>query len=125
DGLLGSRGDAARRLEVMRDPRLGSFGVIAIVLVLVLAVAAMSSMSPARGLAALVVAGALSRLATLAVISFVPYVRSSGLGVAAWDSRYRTRDLLFGWAAAALASALDWQRALIALPFVALTAVGV
>src|SRR5438477_159857 len=100
DGLLGSRGDAARRLEVMRDPRLGSFGVIAIVLVLVLAVAALSSMSPARGLAALVIAGALSRLATLAVIAFVPYVRTSGLGVAAWDTRHRAADLLFGSAAA-------------------------
>jgi adenosylcobinamide-GDP ribazoletransferase len=124
DGLLGG-GDATRRLEVMRDPRLGSFGVVAVVLVLVLAVAALSSMSPARGLAALVVAGALSRLATLAVIGFVPYVRSSGLGVAAWDARHRAGDLLFGSAAAVLACSLDWQRALIALPFVALTAVGV
>ena len=125
DGLLGSRGDAARRLEVMRDPRLGSFGVIAIVLVLVLAVAALSSMSPARGLAALVIAGALSRLATLAVIAFVPYVRTSGLGVAAWDTRHRAADLLFGSATAVIAGALDWQRALIALPLVGVTGLAV
>ena len=120
DGLLG-RGDVAHRLEVMRDPRLGSYGVTAIAAVLLLEVAAISSMSAARGLAALVIAGALSRLATLAVIAFVPYVRASGLGVAAWDSRHRARDLAIGAVGAGLVGALDWKRALIAVPFVALT----
>ena len=120
DGLLG-RGDVAHRLEVMRDPRLGSYGVTAIAAVLLLEVAAISSMSASRGLAALVIAGALSRLAILAVIAFVPYVRASGLGVAAWDSRHRARDLAIGAVGAGLVGALDWKRALIALPFVALT----
>jgi len=121
DGLL-ARGDAAHRLEVMRDPRLGSYGVTAIAVVLLLDVAALSSMSPARGLAALVIAGALSRLATLAVITFVPYVRSIGLGVAAWDVRRRGLDLMVGVLSAALVCALDWKRALVALPLVAVTA---
>ena len=121
DGLLG-RGDVAHRLEVMRDPRLGSYGVTAIAAVLLLDVAAISAMSPASGLAALVIAGALSRLAVLAVIALVPYVRASGLGVAAWDSRHRVLDLLVGAVSAGVVSALDWRRALIALPFVALTA---
>jgi adenosylcobinamide-GDP ribazoletransferase len=120
DGLLG-RGDVAHRLEVMRDPRLGSYGVTAIAVVLLLEVAAISSMSAARGLVALVIAGALSRLATLAVITFVPYVRSSGLGVAAWDARHRGLDLVVGVFSAAVVCALDWKRALVALPFVALT----
>ncbi len=124
DGLLGG-GDPSRRLEVMRDPRLGTFGVTAIVVVLLLDVAALSSMSPARGLAALVVGGALSRLATLSVIAFIPYVRSSGLGVAAWDARHRGLDLVFGSATALVASVIDWRRALIALPFVGLTAIAV
>lgn len=122
DGLLG-RGDLARRLEVMRDPRLGSYGVTAIVLVIVLDLAAVASMSPGRAVAALVIAGALSRLATLSVITFVPYVRETGLGVAAWDSRHRGIDLVVGSASAAIVCALDWRRALLALPFVALTAV--
>ena len=121
DGLL-ARGDAAHRLEVMRDPRLGSYGVTAIAVVLLLDVAALSSMSPARGLAALVIAGALSRLATLAVITFVPYVRSIGLGVAAWDARRRGLDLMVGVLSAAVVCALDWKRALVALPLVAVTA---
>lgn len=120
DGLLG-RGDLARRLEVMRDPRLGSYGVTAIVSVLLLEVAAISSLSPTRAIAALVIAGALSRLATLSVIAFVPYVRTSGLGLAASDPKHRGFDLAVGSAAAAIVCALDWRRALIALPVVALT----
>jgi adenosylcobinamide-GDP ribazoletransferase len=122
DGLLG-RGGAARRLEVMRDPRLGTYGVTAIALVLLLNLAAVTSMTPARAVAALVIAGALSRLATLALVAFVPYVRSSGLGVAAWEPRRRGLDLAVGLASAAVACLLDWRRALVALPVVALTAV--
>ena len=124
DGLLGG-GDVTRRLEKMRDPRLGSFGVTAIVVVLLLEVAAISAMSPARGLAALVVAGALSRLATLSVVTYVPYVRPSGLGVAASEARHRGTDFVFGAATAAIVCAIDWRRAAIALPLVGLTALGI
>lgn len=122
DGLLTSAGDAERRLEVMRDPRLGSYGVTAIAAVLLIDVAALSSIAPGRAIPALVVAGALSRLATLAVIVFVPYVRASGLGTAAWDARRRGFDLVVGAATAALVGLLDWRRALVAVPVVALTA---
>jgi len=121
DGLL-ARGDVARRLEVMRDPRLGSYGVTAVVLALVLEVAALSAISPARAIAALVIAGALSRLATLSVLVFTPYVRSAGLGAAAWGSKHRAIDLAVGAAATAVVCLLDWRRALIAVVLVALTA---
>jgi adenosylcobinamide-GDP ribazoletransferase len=73
----------------------------------------------------LVIAGALSRLATLAVIAFVPYIRPAGLGVAAWDARHRGLDLAVGAASAAVVCALDWRRALVALPLVALVGVSV
>ena len=124
DGLFG-RGDAARRLEVMRDPRLGSFGTTAIVLVLVGEVAAIASLSPPRAIAALVVAGALSRLAMLAVVAFVPYVRATGLGVAAWTSNHRGFDLALGFALAAGVCLVDLRRAALAVPMVALTAVTI
>ncbi len=124
DGLFGG-GDVARRLEVMRDPRLGSFGTVAVVLVLVGEVAAIASMSPGRAVAALVIAGALSRLAMLFVILLVPYARASGLGVAAADSSHRGFDLVLGSALAAVACLLDWQRALLAVCLVALTALVV
>ncbi|HEV2249768.1 MAG TPA: adenosylcobinamide-GDP ribazoletransferase, partial [Candidatus Limnocylindria bacterium] len=119
DGLM-AHGDAGRRLEVMRDPRLGSYGVTAIAVVLLLDVAAIASMSPLRALAGLVIAGALSRLATLGIITFVPYVRPAGLGVAAWDERRRGLDLAVGAASAAVVCLLDWRRAVVAIPIVAL-----
>lgn len=124
DGLFGG-GDVARRLEVMRDPRLGSFGTVAIVLVLFGEVGAIASISPGKAVAGLVIAGALSRLAMLAVITLVPYVRTSGLGVAAVDSSHRGFDLALGSAFAVVASLLDWPRALLALCLVALTATTV
>jgi adenosylcobinamide-GDP ribazoletransferase len=121
DGLLG-RGDVARRLETMRDPRLGAYGVTAIAAVLLIDFAALASMATARALAALVIAGALSRLATLWVVALVPYVRASGLGVAALGDRHRGVDVALGSLTAAIACVLDWRRALVALPLVALTA---
>jgi adenosylcobinamide-GDP ribazoletransferase len=121
DGLL-THGDVERRLAVMRDPGLGSYGVTAIVAVLVLEVAALASIPTGRALAALVVAGAISRLATLPVIVFVPYVRSSGKGLAAWDPRRRGLDLAVGAATVVLVSLLDWRRTLLALPVAALIA---
>ena len=124
DGLFGGD-NSARRLEVMRDPRLGSFGIVAIALVLLGEVAALASMSTGRAVAALVIAGALSRLAMLAVITLMPYVRTSGLGVAAGDSSHRGFDLALGSAFALVACLLDWPRALLALCLVAITAVAV
>ena len=123
DGLM-THGDVARRLEVMRDPRLGSYGVTAIALVLLLDWAAIASMSPLRAFAALVIGGALSRLATVAIIAFVPYIRAAGLGVAAWDPKSRGLDLAFGAASAALVCLLDWRRALVAVSVVALVTVS-
>ena len=120
DGLLGG-GDAARRLEVMRDPRLGSFGTTTIVLVLIGEVTSVASMTPVRALSGLVIAGALSRLAMLAVVALVPYVRASGLGVAAYDPAHRGFDLALGAAIAGIVCFIDWRRALVALPLVALT----
>lgn len=120
DGLLG-KGDASRRLEVMRDPRLGSFGVTALVMVLVADVAALTSMSAARAVVALVIAGAVSRLATLWIVGLVPYVRESGLGVAAWEPSHRAADLVAGTLTAALVCLLDWRRALVAVAVVAIS----
>jgi adenosylcobinamide-GDP ribazoletransferase len=123
DGLFG-RGDRAQRLETMRDPRVGSFGAIALIVVLFGDVAALSALAPGRAIVALVAGGALSRLAMLWVIAFLPYVRETGLGVAAGGTR-RAFDLILGSALAALACLLDWRRAIVALLLVGLTALTV
>jgi adenosylcobinamide-GDP ribazoletransferase len=119
DGLFGA-GTRERRLEVMRDPRLGSFGAIALVLVLIGDVAALSAMAPAHAIAALIAAGALSRLALLAAVAFVPYARSEGLGIAVLGG-HRLLDLAVGCLVTVVACLLDIRGALLAGVLVALS----
>jgi adenosylcobinamide-GDP ribazoletransferase len=123
DGLFGG-GDVARRLEVMRDSRVGSFGVVAVVLVLVGDVAALAAMAPARAIVALVIAGAVSRWTLLAMIAAVPYVRQVGLGVAA-GGQHRPFDLLLGSAITLIVCLLDWRRAAVAVLIALLVAAAV
>jgi adenosylcobinamide-GDP ribazoletransferase len=113
DGLFGG-GDLSRRLEVMRDSRVGSFGLVAVVLVLVGDVAALAAMMPARAIIALVIAGAVSRWALLVMIAAVPYVREAGLGVAAGGD-HRRFDLVLGSAITVIPCLLDWRRAVASL----------
>lgn len=120
DGLFGV-GSLERRLEVMRDPRVGSFGAVALVLVVLGDVAALSSMGPARALIALVIAGALSRLAILVVVVSAPYLREPGLGTAAQGGN-RLFDLLLGAALTVAVCLLDPRRAAVAAVTVALAA---
>jgi adenosylcobinamide-GDP ribazoletransferase len=120
DGLFGA-GDVARRLELMRDSRVGSFGLVAVVLLLVGDVAALAAMSPPKAIVALVIAGAMSRWALLVVIATVPYVRQAGLGIAA-GGPHRLFDLALGTAIAAVVCVLDWRRAAAALLVVLLIA---
>ena len=123
DGLFGG-GDVPRRLEVMRDSRVGSFGLVAVVLVLLGDVAALAAMTPVRALIALVIAGAVSRWALLVMIAAVPYVRHAGLGVAA-GGPHRRFDLGLGSAITVIPCLLDWRRALASLLVVLLIVVVV
>lgn len=123
DGLFGGR-DRERRLEIMRDPRVGSFGAIALVLVLLMDVATLASINPARALLSLVVAGALSRWAMLWLVALLPYARPQGLGIAAAGG-HRVSDLVLGSLLAALACLIDWRSAVIAVLLVTVVATGV
>lgn len=71
-----------RRLAIMRDSRLGSFGALALMLALALrvgALAELSMISVACAGGALVAASALSRLAALGLIGALPSARPDGL----------------------------------------------
>jgi len=82
DGLFVAGASPERRLEVMRDSRVGGYGVAGVVSVLLLQYAGLASLPPAVRTSALVAMPALSRWAmTYALIGF-PYARSQGLGVA-------------------------------------------
>lgn len=77
DGLFGGC-TVERRLEIMRDSRIGSYGAIALLLVLAGKWQALASLPPAAVLPVLVAAHAASRWSTLALALSLPYVREAG-----------------------------------------------
>ena len=69
-----------RRLAIMKDSRVGAFGVLALVLSTLVRVFAVSSLAPADGLIALVVAHMLGRTMAVAVMGAAPPAAGTGLG---------------------------------------------
>ena len=86
DGLAGSAdgrgggGERARKLEIMRDSRIGAYGVLALVFSLVLRGAGLAYLASAGvGLAALIAVQALSRAWLPAAMAALPPARRDGL----------------------------------------------
>ncbi|PRY93696.1 cobalamin-5'-phosphate synthase [Hasllibacter halocynthiae] len=77
DGL-GGGATRERALEIMRDSRLGTYGVLGIGLLLAGKVAALAVMGPWTAAAALVAAHAGGRLSAVLVMATAPYVRDHG-----------------------------------------------
>ena len=80
DGL-GGGATKDRKLEIMRDSRIGSYGVLALILALGLIVAGITQAAPVFW--AFVAIGVASRAAMVAVLIVLPQVRDNGLGQAA------------------------------------------
>ncbi len=73
-----------RKLAIMRDSRIGSYGVCAIALALMARVGVLTALPDLAAVAsALVAAGALSRGALVALLYWMPPARPDGLGAAA------------------------------------------
>ncbi|ABC21472.1 adenosylcobinamide-GDP ribazoletransferase [Rhodospirillum rubrum] len=80
DGFGGGR-TRERVLEIMRDSRVGAFGVTALVLVLALRVAALAALAGGPwAMAALVCAAGLGRGAAVLMLGLLPPARTDGLG---------------------------------------------
>jgi adenosylcobinamide-GDP ribazoletransferase len=80
DGL-GVRGDRARRLSVMRDSRVGAFGVQSAVVLLLLKTAAVAALAGGAAGYALILAPVAGRTAMVALMASCSYARAeSGLG---------------------------------------------
>ncbi len=79
DGLFGGH-DPQRRLEIMRDPAIGVYGVAAVTLALLIKWGAISSLPDAHGWAAIAVSAMAGRGAAVASISSYRYLRTAGLG---------------------------------------------
>jgi adenosylcobinamide-GDP ribazoletransferase len=82
DGF-GGGATAARKLEIMDDSRIGTFGTVALILSLVLRIVALAAILPAgsgRAVAALIAAEAASRGAMVRLWHELPAARPGGMG---------------------------------------------
>jgi adenosylcobinamide-GDP ribazoletransferase len=77
DGLLAST-SVERRLEIMKDPHIGAFGVTGLILLLLLKTAALASLTPASSFSILLGAS-LARFCILPA-ALLPLARPSGMG---------------------------------------------
>lgn len=110
DGL----GDAAdalaartrrQALEIMRDPRLGSYGTVAIALDLLVKVAALAALAAdGRVFVAALVAGCVSRASPVALAALLPYARAGGGAGASLTTASPGRAVFAAAVAAAVAA---------------------
>ncbi|MBL4927579.1 adenosylcobinamide-GDP ribazoletransferase [Fuscibacter oryzae] len=108
DGFWGGR-DKARRLEIMKDSRVGSYGVLALGIVLLARWSALTALVGAGHWGPVLAAEALSRAVMPAVMAALPNARGSGLsashGAPGWGTAMQAAAL-----AALLALSLaGWQ----------------
>ena len=82
DGFGGGH-SVARRLEIMRDSRLGTYGVAALVLALLLRVVLLAELAPGQAVAACALAGSASRVPMIWALRLLPAARATGLGAGA------------------------------------------
>jgi adenosylcobinamide-GDP ribazoletransferase len=90
DGLGGGR-DRARKLEIMRDSRLGTYGACALMMSLLLRWAALAAMAgPVAVAASLIAAHVAARAALPVFMRFVPPARFDGLSAQAGQPALRS-----------------------------------
>ena len=100
DGF-GGGATRARKLEIMRDSRIGAYGAIAIALALILRVGALAAALDGgfwRAGSSLMLVAALSRAAALTPLALLPPARADGAGAAA--GRLDSNALAAAWGSA-------------------------
>jgi adenosylcobinamide-GDP ribazoletransferase len=124
DGFWGG-GDRSRRLEIMKDSRSGSYGVLALGLGLILRWSALSVLF-AHGwvLAPLIAAAVLSRAPMAVLMAAMPNARGTGLASAIGKPSQATATLGIGVALLIALLAVGWG-VLAPAFWVALTAIGI
>ena len=115
DGLYGGW-TKARRLEIMKDSRVGSYGVLALVLVTLARWSALTALLVFGGhWAALVATGALSRAPMAMIMALLPNARGEGLSHATGRPSQTAALVALGLATALAALLVGWT----ALPMAA------
>jgi adenosylcobinamide-GDP ribazoletransferase len=122
DALAGHH-DRDSTVRILKDPRLGTFGVLAVAASLLLRAGAVAALTPGVALAALPAAHALSRAAAVGVMASFPVAGETGLGASYALALSRRRALLGAAAGLAAAVVLAGTTALWAAAVAALAAV--
>lgn len=86
-----------RMLEIMRDSRIGTMGVIAIVVVFMLKLSCLTELSSGQFFLALLVAPVAGRSAMVFNVSLLPYVRDTGLAKLFFEKKERWHMLITIW----------------------------
>jgi adenosylcobinamide-GDP ribazoletransferase len=120
DGLFGGW-TKERRLEIMKDSRVGSYGVLALVLVTLARWSALTTVVAAGGLWGLIAVGALSRAPMGLVMSALPNARGGGLSHATGRPSAQVALAGAGVAVGIAFLSAGW----VALPMLALAALAV
>jgi adenosylcobinamide-GDP ribazoletransferase len=103
DGLAGKTAEDA--IRIMRDSKIGGYGVLAMIFSVGLRAAALAAIAePILVISAMAAVGAMSRAAMPAVMLALPSASSTGLGAAA--GKPATLDMAFGIGLSALLSAV-------------------
>ena len=109
DGLFGGW-TRERRLEIMKDSRVGSYGVLALVLVTLARWSALTALLVYGGhWAALVATGAISRAPMALVMALLPNARGSGLSHATGRPAPGVAVVAMGLAAGLALAVLGWS----------------
>jgi adenosylcobinamide-GDP ribazoletransferase len=117
---FGGHHDRDGTVRILKDPRLGTFGVLAVAASLLLRAGAVAALAPAAALAALPAAHALSRAAAVAAMTALPAAGDTGLGASYALALSRRRALAGAAAGLGIALALLGLPALVAAAAAAL-----
>lgn len=106
---FGSGRSKVEVLRILRDPRLGTYGVVSLVLTAMIRVAALAALGPWTAVAALPAIHALARGAAVGVMAMLPPATEDGLG-AAYARQVSTRRAAPGVVGALLiaGAAVGW-----------------
>ena len=116
--------DRARRLEIMKDPRLGSFGGVGLILLILIKLGALSE--AASNPAIIILAPALARWVLVVAAAAFPLAKQEGMAFFFRQSLGR-REILVATFIAAILVALSWPSGgvhLLVLPLVAALAMA-
>jgi adenosylcobinamide-GDP ribazoletransferase len=120
DGLGGGR-TRERKLEIMRDSRIGTYGACALFISLILRWSALTAIAPPRSvMIALLLAHAAARAGVPAFMAFVPPARPDGLSARAGQPSPQSAAIALGLGALVLALGFGPGKAILAVALLAL-----